>query len=347
MDETEVVVGAGASEGEDSQLGVGIAIGLVVGLIVGWLVGTRAKQLAAATKAIPKALASLTKTKRNAASSASGAGANGAGSAAAQAAAAVSVANDVDAEPTPPEDEVLPDDDDVVNAFLNSNSTPGLDDHCDLEFNPVVLYQIKRAKEGARIAKIRDQMIAEGLDPDDDSQMAMISQPVGRTKISALAVLVAHGASVSRVRSDTVDQAQKEQRRTLKTVEVYLTKQLEVDASRTQNGLQNSKRVGISLQQISALEVALHSSQYTPRFSREKRQINIATAARDQLREVQRTRPLPVHSQSSSSFEDLFGAGDGVAERVSRRGAEAISLDDLAAIQAEMGEMEALEGEDA
>jgi len=195
-----------------------------------------------------------------------------------------------------------------------------------------ILYQIKRAKERARVDKLREQMIAEGLDPDDEMQMSMINQPMGGGKANALAVLIAHGATVARAKAGDADaNATKEQRRTLKNVEGYLSKILEVDATRIVRPTKKSKRVGITAREVTALEVAMLSGAPTPQATREKLQTNIAIQAREQLREVQRTKPLKVHvdleKNAAESVEDL-----------GRQRAE-INKDDLAAIQAEMEAM--------
>ena len=42
-----------------------------------------------------------------------------------------------------------------VNDFLDMDQIPGLDDHADIEINPIIFYQIKLQKEEERRMKRR------------------------------------------------------------------------------------------------------------------------------------------------------------------------------------------------
>ena len=54
-----------------------------------------------------------------------------------------------------PEDELK----EILEEFLTSDALPGLDDHHDSTINPLMMYQIKKAKEQVRRQKAIDQLI--------------------------------------------------------------------------------------------------------------------------------------------------------------------------------------------
>ena len=285
-------------------------MGLVIGLVIGFVTGARAKQMLSAMTNAARALVTLFKLRG------------------ADAAASPSAGDAGDTEAVAPETEEEEPAEEILLNFLNSEATPGLDDHAQLEFNPIVLYQMKKAKEHARQQKIREQILAEGLDPDDESSMAMLqSSAVGLgNKANALATLIAHGARTTAVgNANAEDRLQKERRQQVKNVETYLTKQLNIDASRRQTP-RESKRIG-GAAHTSALEVAIVSSAPSPRALRNTRQVQIATAGRQQLAEFQR-----LHPEMSKPLPPT--------ETEQRRGAEALSLDDLEAIRAEMADLQ-------
>jgi len=57
--------------------------------------------------------------------------------------------------------------DDLLSGFFDSNFLSGHDDHPDLEFNPIVMYQVKKAKDALREQKTIEALLAaKELPPD-------------------------------------------------------------------------------------------------------------------------------------------------------------------------------------
>ena len=254
---------------------------LIVGFILGFLTGTRAKQVVHAVKHLPTALRSLSKLLKEVAPAGEAAG------------------DDGDDERVAPEDEpeaelAL---DELVPSFLDESVVPGLDDHRDVEVSPIFLYQMKKAKEETRKQRLRDQLLSEGVDPND-TDAYLVNQSTGRQR-SSLAFLIAHGARFEPVAgrgADAASRAQQERRRQMRTVDSYLQKHLALEPPKksTVTEAKQDKRLGITVRKASALDVAVASGVETPRRHRFGLLPNMAQSARSQLKYIQRTRPLSI-----------------------------------------------------
>jgi len=144
---------------------------------------------------------------------------------------------------------------------------------------------------------------------------------------NALATLIAVGARVTPMfnAESAAAIAQKEARRRAKNIETYLTKSCEVDCATFKRD--DKKRMG-GKRVMTAYEKALSTQDNRIDGARAKVEITAAKHSRDQLREQLRLNP---HLGGSQKME--------------RRGAEKISMADLATIQDEL-ENEGLDDED-
>lgn len=250
-------------------MAIGIVIGLIIGLIIGFIAGARARKLAAAIAALKQAFKPL---------------------------AQATDAGEMDDALKEDEDEITDLND--VDDFLNNDSIPGLDDHADLEFNPIITYKIKLAKEEQRKEKRRAQLIADGYDPDemDESAAAAAAGAAGAMKQNALATLIAAGARVTPMAASQSAEAQQreERRRAVRTVDTFLNKSYDVDVTRLAFAQKSGEK-----KQRTALEVARLSQTERAGSGFEKRAIKaigVAKDARNQFRELQKLRPQEVAS---------------------------------------------------
>lgn len=101
--------------------------------------------------------------------------------------------------------------------------------------SPIVMYQIKKSKEEALKQNRIAQLAAEGLDEDEIAERMARGDMGGGEAVAggrpnALATLIAQGARVTATsNSGNQDAIQRiERRRMQRTVDVYLTKSLEV-----------------------------------------------------------------------------------------------------------------------
>ena len=53
------------------------------------------------------------------------------------------------------------------------------DDHQDLELSPVMMYEIKKAKDKERAEKMRAALIADGLTPAEADERLLMAQEMG------------------------------------------------------------------------------------------------------------------------------------------------------------------------
>jgi len=119
-----------------------------------------------------------------------------------------------------------------------AEADPALNDHPDVTLNPVIMYQIKRAKEEMRTAQRRASLLAEGFDPsevDERMQIEQTSGGGGRTRPNALALLVSLGARVEPTGGgSSQEHAQLQDRRRLqRNVDAYLSKSVGVEKYRS------------------------------------------------------------------------------------------------------------------
>jgi len=243
---------------------IGIVIGLIIGLIIGFVAGARARKLAAALAALKQAFKPMAHATDD---------------------------GEMDDALKEDEDELAALDD--VDDFLNNDNIPGLDDHAELEFNPIINYKIKLAKEEQRKEKRRAQLIADGYDPDemDESEAAAAAGSAGAVKQNALATLIAAGARVTPMAASQNAEAQQreERRRAVRTVDTFLSKSYDVDVTRLAVMHKSGQK-----KQRTALEVAKLSQTERAGAGFEKRAIKaiqVAKDARTQFREIQKTRP--------------------------------------------------------
>lgn len=262
MDEAEAA--ASASTG----IIIGLLIGLIIGFALGFITGARAKQLLNAVKLAPSALKTIIKSL---------------GVAPPEPGAAEEAMNeDVAIEPSVQS----------IDDFMNNDAVPGLDDHPDLEFSPVFMYKVKVAKEEARREKRRQQLLAEGYDPDQMDDNEAQAAAAGSEKGSALATLIAAGARVTPIAASLGAEAKlrEDRRRQIKTLETYLQKNMELDVTKT--SLQEKKSAASSQgkKYLSALDAARLTTMKRAGTESEERAIMVsatyAKGGRNQLREI-------------------------------------------------------------
>jgi len=202
----------------------------------------------------------------------------------------------------------------MLQEFMNLEQNPGIDDNPEMEFNPIFDYLIKRQKELDRIEFLRKRAEEEGTTLEELNETAVAP---GQRQ-NALATLISVGARVTPMfnAESAAAIAQKEARRRAKNIETYLTKTCEVDCATFKRD--DKKRMG-GKKVMSAYEKALSTQENRVDGVRAKVEITAAKHSRDQLREQLRLNP---HLGGSQKFE--------------RRGAEKISMADLATIQDEL-----------
>lgn len=175
---------------------------------------------------------------------------------------------------------------DPMADFLNLDEDAGLDDHPDIDLNPVMMFQIKKAKDAQRIQKQREELAAEGLtEAEIDDRIAEgAGGGAGDGKPNALQVLIAAGARVEPVKGKTSEDAIKktELRRKQRNIAVFLQKTLDIDTTVRvdKGGSKGGKK--------SAFEVARETKTKPvggDLLTRELKQHSYAKAARDALRE--------------------------------------------------------------
>jgi len=202
----------------------------------------------------------------------------------------------------------------MLQEFMNLEQNPGIDDNPEMEFNPIFDYLIKRQKELDRIEFLRKRAEEEGTTLEELNETAVAP---GQRQ-NALATLISVGARVTPMfnAESAAAIAQKEARCRAKNIETYLTKTCEVDCATFKRD--DKKRMG-GKKVMSAYEKALSTQENRVDGVRAKVEITAAKHSRDQLREQLRLNP---HLGGSQKFE--------------RRGAEKISMADLATIQDEL-----------
>jgi hypothetical protein len=239
---------------------------------VGFLVGARAKQLMAALQMAPSALKSLLKSMATTPEDSNGA---------------------EDAQGDQEEELEVKD----IHDFLDTDAIPGLDDHADLIFNPIVMYKIKVAKDEARKEKRRQQLIADGYDPDamDEDEANAAAGGAGAIRQNALATLVEHGARVTPVSGGLSAEAaaREERKRQIRTIDSYLARSMDLDVARVPVAHRKAATLG-TRKYTSALDMARITSIKRAggdTDARWGRVLTVAKSARNQLREIKRTKP--------------------------------------------------------
>ena len=176
---------------------VGIALFM---FLLGFVVGARTRQIVAKVKAIGKAVLSL-----NLLLKIKDAAANGMDSAEAT--------NDGEEDELEEENKKDKDlEDEFLEDFLMNDEDTGLDDHPDVDINPVMMFNIKKAKELARAETQRALMAAEGLSEEEINERMLMGdagQGQGDMRPNALAVLIAAGARVEAAKGATSEEMTK------------------------------------------------------------------------------------------------------------------------------------------
>ena len=217
----------------------------VAGIVIGFLLGARVNQLHMKVQQVGKAIISLTAVFR---APPPGAGMEGMEQA----------EDDIDEEEDDPWKKDGEDGRDPLEDFLHTEEIEGLEDHLDLEINPVMMHNIKRVKEAQRLQQIRETLAAEGLSEDDIEARLFSGDVVGpaEAKMNPLALLISLGARASAIRvGQSADAQRKEElKRMQRNINVFLTKTLEVDTSTTQPKERKEKGGGGRMK--NAMEVA-------------------------------------------------------------------------------------------
>lgn len=321
------------------SIGIAMAIAVVfllLGLCIGFLAGTRGRQILATAKIMHKALKGIFSLKIPLQSADEG---NDDGE-----------DNDIDGE-----DEFAADN--LMEQYLNTDSVPGLEDHPDLEVNPVILHFVRKAKDRQReekkmkaISEMRDRLIAAGFSEDEIvDKLAEEANSGGGAPVrqNALAVLIASGARVEATAASgsAESQALQERRRRQKNIDVYLSSSLDIEVAKTAAPTKNAKGVKLD----SAIEVCKRTEIDRfggGTFMREQTQPRFAKVARNMFRDWK---------SRNKWFDDLYKGGDSDGEgddpnekKQERRGGGKIDATDLASLQAEFaGLLDEDEGEDA
>jgi len=250
---------------------MGLIIGLVLGFLIGFITGARAKQLIAATKLTATALKTIIK----------------------------SLAPEDDkgaAEEAATEEQETDENVTSVDDFMNNDHVPGLDDHPDLEFSPIFLYKVKVAKEEARREKRRQQLLTEGYDPDQMDEAEAEGMAGGGQRQNALATLIQAGARVKPVGGGQSAEAalREDRRRQIKTIETYMSKNLELDTQRVSLAQKKNTASSKGKKYLSALDAARMTTVKRAGGDTDERTLQAVTyakAGRNQLRDIKASKP--------------------------------------------------------
>jgi len=286
-----------------------VAAVAVVMLIVGFLLGTRGRQIVQIASKLAQAVRSLTIRIPPQVSVDLGKTTASSSKAKAAAAAAASASG---AE-TAVEDEGLAAKADVIDGFM-SFSPSALDDHPEVQTNPVLLYQIRIEKEQLRIAKRREALLAQlhalGEDvtafSDDELGQRLAEQELAgglastqTATRSSFNVLLSAGARFTAVGSATTAAAAvAERRRLARNIETYIGRTLGLAPGGTRKVEAAAPRhKGPEGQRLkSAYEVA-KETEYLPHVVhgpqvRAQRSLTNAKESREALREWEKGRRL-------------------------------------------------------
>lgn len=312
------------------SMAIAIAM-LFAGWIVGFLMGARARQIAAKLTSVGKAVLSmhqLLKIKEAAAG-----------------------LEDAEAMAQGDEDENGDKTDvaDPLDDFLNVANADGLDDHQDLELSPVMMYEIKKAKDKERAEKLRAALIADGLTPAEADERLAMAQEMGGAisdgKPNALSVLIAAGARVEAVKGATNEEMQKkiEMRRKQRNVAVFLQKRYEIEIKAP--ALNDGDGAGRSAAQKKTAYDVARDTKLQPvggkGYEREVRRVETAKSARKVY------RAFKIQDDADKKRKKRLGGGGGESSEVQKSSYEtrrnnvgAVDLTDVAAILANEEEFE-------
>lgn len=296
---------------------------MIAGLLIGFLLGTRARQVVASAKAISGALKSFS-FKIPSLDSALG-----------QAQATDDGADDEKEDGEDESDDLL----EIENFILGVDEDATLADHPDVQMSPVILYNIKKAKDQLRVAQRRAALAAEGLDErevDERMELEQGSGGGGGGRSNPLALLISVGARVeASAGAENADRiAMQERRRLQRNVDAYLSKANGIEKYK---GSEKEHRDQTGGRLRAAHEVAFETSSKRfggQIFHREVANVKFAKEARMQFRKFQAAHAKPVKATRDGISTAGFTrgrAGGGV-------GGGMIDMDALASLQEEFSE---------
>ena len=175
----------------------------------------------------------------------------------------------------------------VIAGFLDNTMTPGIDDNPDAEFNPVWDYKIRKQKEKERL-EFRQKMAEDaGISIDEWDEDNDVNFAGAR---NALATLISAGARVTGVHSaqDAKALAAKEARRKMKSIETFLSKQMDVEVAQVRK--EKGKRMEAN-RVLDVYEKAMSTKKDRADGERGEVAISSAKSSRIQLKELLRRNP--------------------------------------------------------
>jgi hypothetical protein len=189
----------------------------------------------------------------------------------------------------------------IIEKFMSSEITDGLDNHSDLSHNPVMLYEVKKAKDVARRERRKQQMIAEGMD-EEDAERALLDAEnlalehgttVSTGRQNAMAMLISVGARFTSARAEGVEAAAAEERkRATRSIESWLSKVREIDTRKKERKKSSTRKNAMN-----ALQMALATKKVPfggDSMKLEIERIEMAKVGRNLLRDTYgRAKRLP------------------------------------------------------
>lgn len=234
--------------------------------------------------------------------------------------------------------------DDILEEFMSRGIEHGLDDHPDLELNPVVMYQIKEAKAAKRVEMMRAALREEGLTEEEveERMRSGVDGPgiVSSGKPSAFQVLIEAGARVTSVSSSSSDAALvQERKRQVRTIDVFLNKERGIDTAKDPTDKKQAKSVldakRAGEKPKSAFQVAVDSKDHGKDYQwLTSQMVGVAKRSRTQLRD-QKPKIKYVYKKEKKHHE-----------KEKKRGAVELNAQDLASIATEFEEGKFEEGEE-
>lgn len=310
-----------AEEGEDegaASIGIWIVpVTLLIGIAIGFIIGARAAQIHMKLTQVGKAVMSLHTLMKIK-----------------EAAAGMEDAKAMDGDEDEDGEKNKPDPEELLEGFLETSEVNGLEDHPDIDINPVIMHHIKVAKEEQRRQQQRELMAADGMTEDEIElrmQMNADGPGLGDGKPNALSVLIAAGARVESTTGATNEEAQKKQdiRRKQRNIAVHLQKNFGIE-TRVEKAreYQKGKR--------SAYQVAVDTKIKPvggPKLVRETEQIPRAKKARARYKEKKKEidamvkQNMKLHGPPKDPADEKAAQEAREAKRRSRQGEAGVGLD--------------------
>lgn len=287
---------------------------LLVGILIGFLIGTRGRQIAASAKAIAMNWPSIPSLRIPPREEDEG-------------------KDEAEALGDEKEDDTA----DILEGFMARTMEPGLDDHPDLELNPVIMYQVREAKAAKRVEMMRAALREEGLTEEEiEDRMYLASiggggNATGTGRPSAFQVLIDAGARVTSASDKAADAALVEERkRQVRTIDVFLSKERGIDTTKDPGTVaQKSRELDpkkAGERPKTAYQVA-HESRGNARDMqwRTSEMVGVAKRGRNQMR-AQKSKIKYVYKKEKKD------------PKQAKRGAMELKAEDLASIASEFEE---------